>query len=104
MTYASGSIDISAVSCTNSTVLGNDSSLPASNALFNQFNSQVAGATAFYAPEFGIGLTGPSITGGSGAPSATKPIGSLFLRIDGGVGTHLYVSQGGGSWLAVPGV
>jgi hypothetical protein len=104
MTYASGAIDISATSCTNSTVLGNDSSLPASNALFNQFNSQVAGATAFYAPEFGIGLTGPSITGGSGAPSTTKPIGSLFLRIDGAVGSRLYVSQGAGSWLAVAGV
>lgn len=104
MTYASGAVDISTTNAVNATILGNDSSIPASNALYNFFNSQVNSVTAFYSPEFGIGLTGPSITGGNGAPTATKPIGSLYLRLDGGVGTHLYVSQGGGSWLAVAGV
>lgn len=104
MTYASGTIDISTVNALNSTILGNSSSIGGSNALFNYFNTQVNSVTAFYAPEFGIGLTGPSVTGGNGAPSATKPVGSLYLRTDGAVGGHLYVSQGSGSWLAVAGV
>jgi hypothetical protein len=48
--------------------------------------------------------TGQSITAGAGAPTSTKPSGSLYMRTDGGVGTRLYVSQGAGSWLAVAGV
>jgi len=41
---------------------------------------------------------------GTGAPTATRPIGSLYSRTDGAVGTTLYVSQGGGTWAAVSGV
>lgn len=43
-------------------------------------------------------------TGGVGAPSATCVIGSVYSRTDGGVGSTLYVSRGGGVWNAVPGV
>jgi hypothetical protein len=50
------------------------------------------------------GGSGPTWTSGSGAPSATEPLGSLYSRSDGGVGTTLYVSRGGGTWNAVSGV
>jgi hypothetical protein len=50
----------------------------------------------------GAGLA--SWTSGTGAPSATTPVGSMFSRTDGGVGTTLYVSRGGGTWGAVAGV
>jgi hypothetical protein len=51
-----------------------------------------------------IGTSGPTIRAGTGAASGTQPRGSLWLRSDGGVGTTLYVSQGGGTWNAVAGV
>jgi hypothetical protein len=51
-----------------------------------------------------VGAGGPSWTAGTGAPAATAPIGSLYSRTDGGVGTTLYVSAGGGTWNAVAGV
>jgi hypothetical protein len=48
--------------------------------------------------------TGPEIRTGAGAPSADAPIGSLYLRTDGGAGTSLYVKQvagaGAGNWGA----
>jgi hypothetical protein len=46
----------------------------------------------------------PDWTSGAGVPAATKPVGSLYSRTGGGVGTTLYVSRGGGTWLAVAGV
>jgi hypothetical protein len=48
--------------------------------------------------------TGPTWTRGSGVPTAVEPLGSLFSRTDGAVGATLYVSRGGGTWLAVAGV
>jgi hypothetical protein len=51
-----------------------------------------------------IGAGGPTWTAGTGAPSATAPIGSLYSRTDGSVGSALYVSAGGGTWNAVAGV
>lgn len=48
--------------------------------------------------------TGPTWTVGAGAPVATQPLGSLYSRTDGGVGTTLYVSQGGGTWNPISGV
>lgn len=48
--------------------------------------------------------TGPTIRGGTGAATGTQPPGSLWLRSDGAVGTHLYVSAGGGTWTPVAGV
>lgn len=51
-----------------------------------------------------IGSSGPTIKAGTGAASGTQPKGSVWLRTDGGVGTTMYVSQGGGTWNAVAGV
>jgi hypothetical protein len=50
------------------------------------------------------GLTGPTWTSGGSAPAATAPIGSLYSRVGGAVGATLYVSRGGGTWVAVAGV
>lgn len=41
---------------------------------------------------------------GDGAPSVVAVPGSLYSRLDGGIGTHLYVSAGGGVWNPVAGV
>jgi hypothetical protein len=46
----------------------------------------------------------PDWTSGSGAPGATKPVGSLYSRVGGAVGATLYVSRGAGVWAAVAGV
>ncbi len=43
---------------------------------------------------------GPSITQGTGAPSASEPNGSIYLRTDGASSTTLYVRHGG-SWSAL---
>lgn len=51
-----------------------------------------------------VNASGPTMRSGTGAASGTQPKGSLWLRTDGGVGTTLYVSQGGGTWNAVAGV
>jgi hypothetical protein len=52
-----------------------------------------------------IGLaSGPTWTSGVGAPASTQPVGSMFSRTDGAVGTTLYVSRGAGTWNAVAGV
>jgi hypothetical protein len=49
-----------------------------------------------------VGATGkPSITSGTGAPVATEPNGSLYLRTDGAANTRLYISEGGGVWAPV---
>jgi hypothetical protein len=50
------------------------------------------------------GLSGPTWTTGSAAPSSTQPVGSLYSRVGGAVGATLYVSRGGGTWAAVSGV
>jgi hypothetical protein len=46
----------------------------------------------------------PDWTSGAGAPAATKPVGSLYSRTGGALGSRLYVSAGGGVWNAVAGV
>lgn len=57
------------------------------------------------APTFRAGdAAGPTWTSGAGVPTATAPIGSLFSRTNGAVGSTLYVSRGGGIWAAVAGV
>jgi hypothetical protein len=48
--------------------------------------------------------SGPTWTSGVGAPASTQPVGSMFSRTDGAVGTTLYVSRGAGTWNAVAGV
>jgi hypothetical protein len=57
-------------------------------------------ATRFL-PYPGSGVTWAA---GTGAPTANLARGSLWSQVDGGVGSTLWVSQGGGSWLAVAGV
>ena len=46
-----------------------------------------------------IGLNGPRIIQGTGAPTVTAPDGSLYLRTDGGAGSTLYVRETG-AWVA----
>ena len=49
------------------------------------------------APKFIVGT--PTITSGAGAPSASEPNGSIYLRTDGGASTTLYIRHTG-TWLA----
>lgn len=58
-------------------------------------------STEFQADFFRVGAAGPTWTSGAGVPGATEPKGSIYSRTGGGVGTTLYVSQGGGTWNAV---
>jgi hypothetical protein len=43
----------------------------------------------------------PTIRTGTGVASGTQPSGSIFIRTDGAAGARLYVSQGGGTWIAI---
>ena len=61
-------------------------------------------AAAVQGASFGQGASGPTWTSGTGAPVSTEVKGSYYSRTDGGLGTTLYVSQGGGTWNAVAGV
>jgi hypothetical protein len=46
-----------------------------------------------------LGTGGPRIFTGTGAPSNNSlPVGSLYLRMDGGAGTSLYVKEGATTW------
>lgn len=86
---------------------------------YSVYDGPVPSATGFLSPGFevdSIGRTtgsafiltsgGPRIVQGTGAPSVLLALtkGSLYLRNDGGVGSTLYVTQGAGTWNAVPGV
>ena len=55
-----------------------------------------------FATKINVGT--PSVTSGSGAPSANEPIGSLYMRTDGSTSTSLYVKTasgaGAGNWTA----
>lgn len=88
-----GGTDFGFLNAINGTIFGNSSNVSPSNTLSNKTPHTIA-----------IGPTNTSIMGGGGAPTNTQPVGSLFLRSDAGVGSRLYVSQGAGVWLAVPGV
>jgi len=42
----------------------------------------------------------PLITAGTGAPTFTAPKGSMYIRLDGGAGTRLYMnSTGSTTWI-----
>lgn len=70
----------------------------------------VAGGTStskatFHAAKLGIGFVGVGIYNGVGTPEGaiSAPIGSLFLRQDGGAGSSLYVKESGAGaagWVA----
>ena len=62
---------------------------------------QPSGGTTQFGGSIIMGASGPTITTGAGVPAATTPRGSIYMRTGGGVGTTLYVSQGGGTWNAV---
>lgn len=53
-----------------------------------------------------VGAGGPRIIARTGVPPVilTLPRGTLYLRMDGSVGSTIYVSQGGGTWNAIAGV
>lgn len=44
-----------------------------------------------------LGVSGPTITTGTGSPESavTAPVGSMFVRSDGGASTTLYVKESG---------
>ena len=50
---------------------------------------------------YNMGSAGVGIIWGSGAPTATMPAGSIYLRTDGGVSSRIYSTSGGGTWLAI---
>lgn len=55
-----------------------------------------------YSFTVGAGPTAPIVCFGSGAPTLTAPIGSLYLRTDGGPNTRMYInSDAGTTWVAI---
>jgi hypothetical protein len=66
-----------------------------------ELSIQPSGGTTQFGGSIIMGASGPTITTGAGVPAATTPRGSIYMRTGGGVGTTLYVSQGGGTWNAV---
>lgn len=66
-----------------------------------ELSIQPSGGTTQFGGSIIMGVSGPTITTGAGVPAATTPRGSIYMRTGGGVGTTLYVSQGGGTWNAV---
>lgn len=64
----------------------------------------LTGTTAVFGVYQSGSTAGPTWTSGFGAPAATQPLGSIYSRRDGAVGTTLYVSRGAGTWLPVAGV
>lgn len=62
------------------------------------FNGAISGNVA--ATSVSVGTA--TITSGTGAPTASAPKGSLYLRTDGAAATTLYVNASGTTtWLAV---
>lgn len=61
-------------------------------------------ATPVFTTSIQIDTGGPTWTEGAAAPSSTQPVGSLYSRAGGAIGSTLYVSRGGGTWAAVAGV
>jgi hypothetical protein len=52
-----------------------------------------------------LGASGsPTIAAGTGVAAGTQPSGSIWVRTDGAAGARLYVSQGGGTWIAIAAV
>jgi hypothetical protein len=50
---------------------------------------------------YNMGSAGVGIIWGSGAPTATMPAGSIYLRTDGGASSRIYSTSGGGTWFAI---
>lgn len=45
----------------------------------------------------------PTVTSGSGAPTATEPNGSIYLRTNGASADEAIYARIGGSWVAMKG-
>lgn len=50
-----------------------------------------------------VPLNAPTITSGSGVPSATEPNGSIYLRTDGANADQAIYARIGGAWVALKG-
>jgi hypothetical protein len=64
---------------------------------------KVKSDATFTIPSIVLGNGGPTITIGAGAPAVSAPVGSLYLRTDGGASTTLYVKESGtgtSGWVA----
>ena len=48
-------------------------------------------------------LAAPTVTSGSGAPSATEPNGSIYLRTNGANADQAIYARIGGAWVALKG-
>lgn len=77
-----------------------------STAAFASPSFQVDGSGKVRGAQFEVGSGGPRIVQGTGVPPVVLalPKSSIYLRTDGGVGSTVYVSQGGGTWNAIAGV
>lgn len=71
--------------------------VPATNAMWIAFGANPASITLLQSAG---GANGASWTQGNGAPTSTPAKGSLYSRLDGGVGTSLY-AYNGSSWTAI---
>lgn len=65
------------------------------------FDTQAGVAALIGTVAIGSSAGVPVIISGAGAPSATQPNGSIYLRTDGGANTRIYVSEGGGAWAPI---
>jgi hypothetical protein len=71
-----------------------------------QFDSILLQGLTGAGPFVQFGASGPEIVAGAGSPEGVRaaPVGSLWLRTNGGAGTTLYVKESGGSgdtgWVA----
>lgn len=50
-----------------------------------------------------VPLDAPTITSGSGAPTATEPNGSIYLRTNGANADQAIYARIGGAWVALKG-
>jgi hypothetical protein len=97
---ASGSALLGAFSITSTNNL-----VGATDNLMVIYNAGVAKMQVTKDGDIGPRQLGPLLTAGVGAPGAlVQPKGTIYMRTDGGVGTTIYVSQGGGTWNPIAGV
>lgn len=107
-----GGVDFGSLSIIDGTVFGNSSSNPSSSILVNtsvqnfSTTQDISAANFYFGGKVQVGTTGPSLQGGTSDPNAivTGVVGSIFMNSGGGVGSRVYVCQGGTVWTAIAGV
>lgn len=89
----------------NGTIFANKSSNAGGNSTLNTAgNLAISGDFGVSAPVFTL-ASGATISSNTADPTGlVQPAGSFYARTPGALGARLYISQGGGTWLAVPGV